>query len=351
MRSIFVGGPPLNCTEDDIKGYFSALYPVSSINMPPKRKSGKCKGFAFVNILVESSQEFSELIKQEHIIRGERVDVHESFKIEEKMEKLKKLQENKIFIGRIPRTEDLTEISKQLSELCEVKNCNFLNLKAKRKALLVMVELSDPKVCLQLSQTGFHYKGKKYAVSLFKPKNESACTSELRDAHSSPLPFPSSSLLTTTPTPILSSQHLNQSTLNYRFNIAVKHRPQWNKLYQLDYFDQFQAKNMENSLMHNEKKNYLVNEKSLLNSLSLAHRSTMPSREQPQEIGDPNNSNNVHLENNRPNRTTPWKSTVTPFLATDDRLDGQIFPNESSLYPAASSQSANKVTSYYMPWR
>lgn len=227
MRSIFVGGLHTDTTSDDLKAYFTQFSPVGDINMPLKRKSGKCKGFAFVNIFVESSLKFAEILSREHLILSKRVDVEETMCTEEKIRRIQKLQENKVFIGRFSKNEDIRRVAKELSKYCEVKTCSFVNSKVNRRALLLQAELADPKVCTLLAERGFFYRGYRYSVSLYKPKAAWAAKSEepkgtpstqqATNHMASPLEEYGSPLAHS----IKKSSLSNQLTSNYRFNISA----------------------------------------------------------------------------------------------------------------------------------
>lgn len=227
MRSIFVGGLHSDTTSDDLKAYFTQFCPVCDINMPLKRKSGKCKGFAFVNIFVESSVMFAQLLSQEHLIRSKRVDVEETMCTEEKIRRIQKLQENKIFIGRFSRKEDIRKVAIELSKYCEVRACSFVNSKINRRALLLQAELADPKVCILLAERGFFYRGYRYSVSLYKPK--AAWTTKSQEPKGTPstqqatnhIESPHEQFGSPLAHSIQQSALSNLLTSNYRFNISV----------------------------------------------------------------------------------------------------------------------------------
>jgi len=334
MRSIFVGGLDTNCSADEVKGYFSMIHPVGSVHMPLKRKTGKCKGFAFVDIMVPSSQRFAQLLAGEHLIRGRRVDVEESFCLDEKLDKLKKLQGNKIFIGRMPRTEDLAEIAKGLSKYSEVKSCSFVNTKSKRKSLLVLAELADSEVCVQLSQTGFYYHGQRYAVSLFKQKNvwvgpQEPPTSSLHFNFASQIVKPKleeygSSLAHS----IERSKLINQSTSNYRFNLVFSLDQYYVKPNKLDYFQDLNTRPQKPSQLCSSTTLSLIHD-----SLRIPlpeHQRNAPVRGQPAYRGGL-----TAIENWRVNRAMERKLTVQPLQGTTQCHTVQLFPEPSSFTPAS----------------
>ena len=335
MRSIFVGGLDIDCSADEVKGYFSQIHPVGNVYMPLKRKTGKCKGFAFVNLLVTCSQNFDELLSGEHIIRGRKVDVEESFSLDENLDRIRKLQENKIFIGKFPRSQNLQDIAKKLSEYCEVRSCSFVNTKAKRKLLLVLVELADPQVCTQLSKTGFYYQGFKYEVSLYKPKTvwvgeaavpSSLFTTKLASQTVEPqLEEYGSSLAHS----IERSKFLNQSVSNYRFNVVYNADRSYAHPQTLDSFQDACNQQHKLSKMCSSTTILPIYNQSLRSPHS-ASNDYMLKRGLPTQKGGL-----TALEGYRMNRAMERKPTVQPTQGTDDCLNWQLFPSPSSFVPAS----------------
>lgn len=226
MRSIFVGGLHADTTSDDLSGYFEHYHPVSSVNLPLKKKTGKCKGFAFVDLLLDSSFDLAELLGQEHYILGKRVDVEETMCPEEKISRIMKLQANKIFIGRFSKREDLRRVVRKLSEYSEVWSCNFVNSRARRKVMLIQAELADPSACTLLARTGFLFNGIRYQVTLYKPKalwaiqdkesKFSLRTQNVSKQQPVSMERQGSQVLNS----FLKCSGLNQHSSNYRFNIS-----------------------------------------------------------------------------------------------------------------------------------
>jgi len=233
MRSIFVGGLPAETTSDDLIAYFAPYGEVLNINMPLKKKTGQCKGFAFVEVAGCTAASLRRMFEIEHSICGKRVDVQPTMSFQEKFERLKKSQENKIFISRVSRHVDLRKIEQRLSEYCEVWSCGFVNPKCKRKALL-QVELSDPAVCKWLAETGLMFQGIFYLVSLYRPKlawytqqqNYYELQSELESyAPSESLLIKDDELFQKISIQKLildQSNALDESSSNYRFNLSAK---------------------------------------------------------------------------------------------------------------------------------
>lgn len=231
MCSIFIGGLLPETTLDDLRKYFTQFGEIVHINMPQKKKRNECKGFAFLELSLYSLTQ-EEMLSREHFIGSKKVDIQPTMKFQEKLEKLTKLQENKIFIGKFSRTVNLSILVKKLSEYCNVINCNFVNPKSRKRAL-IQVELSDPRVCDRLSRTGFLFQGCLYKVSRYRPKMawqlyEKRCAvlkfEEDENSVNDPLgmhkPETKSFNFNSSQS---RSQNQDHSLTNYRFNIVVKY--------------------------------------------------------------------------------------------------------------------------------
>ncbi len=72
-RKIFAGGLPQEASESDIKEYFSTFGEVSSVNLKMDPMTGRSRGFAFV--VFASEDLLSNVLSQEHAIKGKKVAV------------------------------------------------------------------------------------------------------------------------------------------------------------------------------------------------------------------------------------------------------------------------------------
>ena len=94
-RKIFVGGLPQDCTDVQIREYFSSFGDVQGVNLKTDQFTGRSRGFCFV--LFTSTEAVDRVNGQAaHEIMGKKVAIKKA-----------NAKEGKVYVGRVPK--DITE--------------------------------------------------------------------------------------------------------------------------------------------------------------------------------------------------------------------------------------------------
>lgn len=92
---LFVGGIPFNSNEEELTKYFGQYGPVTYVEIPRNRNSGKPRGFAFIQFESESSAKSA--IAKNNSLRGKKMTLRPAINSKKASQNTKRLQKLKIF--------------------------------------------------------------------------------------------------------------------------------------------------------------------------------------------------------------------------------------------------------------
>lgn len=102
---IFVGGLTVQTTEMDLEDYFSAFGPISQVTIIRNKKNNMSKGYGFIYMSDERTQE--RIMTSEHEIDGRVIDCKQGFNRLDQPERYEQSNRNKVYVGGLsPETVD-----------------------------------------------------------------------------------------------------------------------------------------------------------------------------------------------------------------------------------------------------
>ena len=111
---LFIGGIPHNTNQAELGAYFSNFGPVKDIQLPVHSRSGKLRGFAFVEFVNKQSAALA-LSSGQHVLRNKKMAVRPALSSQAASTLTKKLQSRKIFAKGFPFNTSEQEISQLFS--------------------------------------------------------------------------------------------------------------------------------------------------------------------------------------------------------------------------------------------
>ena len=120
LNKLFVGGIPHNTTCTELSLYFSKFGPVKDIQLPTHKKSGKLRGFAFIEFEDPHSTHMALSFNHPHILRNKKMAVRPAMNAKTASNVTKKLQSRKIYAKGFPYDASEEEISLFFSKFGEV---------------------------------------------------------------------------------------------------------------------------------------------------------------------------------------------------------------------------------------
>ena len=125
-RILFVGGLSPAITEGELESHFSQYCEVNGVKMMKDKKTKLPKGYAYV-YLKQEPPGLDELLNEQHIVGGRRVDVQVASRKCDKQKWKEEQQIRRVFIKNIPLDVSPEELEQCFSAFGKVKNAYLIN--------------------------------------------------------------------------------------------------------------------------------------------------------------------------------------------------------------------------------
>lgn len=166
---LFIGSLPPSCQNRDVYKAFKFYGKVLSVNLFRDYKSGLCKGFGDLSLLLDGPSTISHLLKQKFHIKGRKIYVEQFLEGDKLKEKNSDLYRKRVHIKQIPRgitDEEMKNLFKEFGEVESAYQIKKVQGYSMPFGYVTFLEIEAAHRCLK--QKYVVYKGFKMECCEFK---------------------------------------------------------------------------------------------------------------------------------------------------------------------------------------